>query len=173
MVGNKNRLYIALYPSGVVGNEERKYHWGFLIGPKDESYPPVAGTRYHVKHHPLGGWIYEEADLRNVQATNNLLARIVIAKIADEDRLINILRRNPVVNGDPEWRCRSWVAQALATIAEDGRSVGTAQLDWGKIERVARKYVRSKTESGRYAVIGDPKQPKPTYDMLEGKEAIS
>uniref|UniRef100_A0A8H7KBP1 Uncharacterized protein n=1 Tax=Bionectria ochroleuca TaxID=29856 RepID=A0A8H7KBP1_BIOOC len=153
MVGNKNRLYIALYPSGVVGNEERKYHWGFLIGPKDESHPPVAGTRYH--------------------ATNNFLARIVIAKIADEDRLINILRRNPVVNGDPEWRCRSWVAQALATIAEDGRSVGTAQLDWGKIERVARKYVRSKTESGRYAVIGDPKQPKPTYDMLEGKEAIS
>jgi hypothetical protein len=25
MPSNKNRLYIALYPSGVVGNEERKY----------------------------------------------------------------------------------------------------------------------------------------------------
>ncbi|KAH9824538.1 hypothetical protein Tdes44962_MAKER04358 [Teratosphaeria destructans] len=48
MPSNKERLYVALYPSGVVNNEERRYHWGFLTEPKIEGDDAVPGGRYHV-----------------------------------------------------------------------------------------------------------------------------
>ncbi|KAF2866268.1 hypothetical protein BDV95DRAFT_611731 [Massariosphaeria phaeospora] len=171
MPSNKRRLYIALYPSGVVNNEERKYHWGFLIGPKVEAKFVIPGGRYHVKNSPFG-WTYEEILLKNVRATNSLLARILIAKIEDEQRLIALLRRLPVVQGDSNWRCRTWVASALAEIAKDGKCVGTAELDWQKIEAFARRYVADKAASGRYQSVEDILKPKPTWDMIEDKESI-
>ncbi|KAH6651582.1 hypothetical protein BKA67DRAFT_660381 [Truncatella angustata] len=172
MPSNKPRLYIALYPSGVVNSEERKYHWGFLIGPKAESKAIVPGARYHVKNSPLG-WTYEEIPLENVRTTNSLLARILIAKIEDEQRLIALLRQLPVIQGDPNWRCRTWIAGALAEIARDGKCLGTAQLDWHKIEAFARHYVGDKTASGRYHSAADLIKPKPTWDMLENKEIVA
>ncbi|KAF4449210.1 hypothetical protein F53441_7468 [Fusarium austroafricanum] len=172
MGGNKNRLYIALYPSGVVNNEERRYHWGFLIGPKDEAGDVVKGMRHHVKNHPARGWVYEAVSLTNVKNTNNLLARVMIAKIEDENRLAEIFRNTPVVQDDPNWRCRTWVAEVLSRIAGDGRAVGTAELDWGTIEAFARQYVGSKTAAGRYQSVEDAMLPKPTYDILQGKETI-
>jgi hypothetical protein len=128
--------------------------------------------RYHVKNHPIRSWIFEEIPLSNVRSTNNLLARIVIAKIEDEDRLVELIRNTPVVQNDPNWRCRTWVAQALSRIAQDGMATGTAELDWKKIEAIAREYVASKTAAGRYLNAADMALPKPTYDMLQGKEVI-
>ncbi|KAF1950373.1 hypothetical protein CC80DRAFT_426903 [Byssothecium circinans] len=175
MPSNKNRLYIALYPSGVVNNEERKYHWAFLIGPKAEPgdipYGDLPGSRYHVKNSPHG-WAYEEVSLRNVRNTTTLLARILIAKIEGEKRLITLLQRLPVVQNDPNWRCRTWVASALAEIAKDGKCVGTAELNWEKIEAFARQYVGGKTTSGRYRPVEELLKPKPTWDMLENKESV-
>ncbi|KAI5455762.1 hypothetical protein BGZ63DRAFT_368375 [Mariannaea sp. PMI_226] len=168
MPSDKKRLYIALYPSGVVDNEERKYHWGFLVGPKSEKKAKVPGMRYHVKNRP-NGWIYEEVALENVRSTNTLLARVLIAKIEDNERLVQILRSVPVVQNDPNWRCRSWVADALASIESDGAVVGKAVLDWETIEYIAREYVASKIALGRYN-SGDMRRPKPTWDMLEEKE---
>ncbi|KAF2241399.1 hypothetical protein BU26DRAFT_511493 [Trematosphaeria pertusa] len=70
MPSNKKRLYIALYPSGVVDNEERKYHWAFILGPKDEKDDNVPGIRFHVKNTPGGAWVYEEVPLPNVKNTD-------------------------------------------------------------------------------------------------------
>ncbi|KAH7360185.1 hypothetical protein BKA65DRAFT_448361 [Rhexocercosporidium sp. MPI-PUGE-AT-0058] len=172
MSGNKKRLRVTLYPSGVVGNEERKFHWAFLIGPKTEKGVDLPGLRFHVKNTPINGWVYEEKGVSDVRATNTLLARIVIAKVEDEKRLINLLRNLPIVNGDPDWRCRSWLAQALVEIARDGKCVGTSELDWRKIEVFAREYVAKKTAAGRYERAEDVSKPKPTYDLLERKEAV-
>lgn len=97
----------------------------------------------------LIGWEYEESSLNNVRTNNNLLARIIIAKIEDEQRLVDLFRQRPVVQGDPNWRCRTWIASALVAIAKDGKCVGTAELDWQKIEGVARQYVGDKTAGGR------------------------
>ncbi|RVX71708.1 hypothetical protein B0A52_03892 [Exophiala mesophila] len=139
---NKKRLYVALYPSGVVDNESRKYgyslliahvlkigpryHWGYLVGPKVEDKELVPEMRYHVKSSPADGWIYEEVALTNVKSTNNLLVRILIAKIEDEARLVDILRNTPLVQDGPDWRCRSWIADAMLRIENDGKAVGTA-----------------------------------------------
>ncbi|KAL2022381.1 hypothetical protein VTK56DRAFT_5448 [Thermocarpiscus australiensis] len=172
MVSNKKRLYVALYPSGVTGNEERRYHWGFLVGPKIEDKPQVPGKRYHVKNSPTGVWVYEELDLPDVRLTTNLLARILIAKLTDEERLVQILRTTPVVQNDPSFRCRTWVADALARIKADGKAVGTSQLDWDKIEPLARDYVAKKIEAGRYGSGANMALPRPTWDMIEGKELV-
>lgn len=149
-----------------------RYHWGFLVGPKLEKEPQVAGVRYHVKNLPIKGWLYEEITLANVQNTTSLLARIVVAKVTDEERLVDILRGTPVVQNDPNWRCRTWVADALSRLERDGRAVGTAQLDWGKIEALGREYVAKKTAAGRYSKTLDMELPRPTWDMLEGRETV-
>ena len=108
----------------------------------------------------------------NVRRTNSLLARILIAKIEDEKRLIALFRRLPLVQGDPDWRCRTWIATALVEIAKDGKCVGTAELDWQKIEAIARQYVGDKTACGRYLSVADLERPKPTWDLLENKESV-
>ena len=132
--------------------------------------------RYHVKNIVAGGevvWIYEELDLRNVRMTNTLLARFVVAKIEDEERLVNILRSIPVIQKDPGWRCRTWLANALEVIARDGKAVGTSVLDWQKIETVARKYVADKKAAGRYDDGDKMQQARPTWDLIEGREVVS
>jgi len=116
--------------------------------------------------------MYESVNLNDVRSTNTLLARFVIAKVDNEQRLIQLLQNLPVVNGDPTWRCRTWIAQALVEIAKDGQCVGSSQLDWKTIEAFARQYVADKTAAGRYANAQDLLLPKPTYDLLEGKETV-
>lgn len=108
----------------------------------------------------------------DVRSTVNLLARILVAKIEDEQRLITLLRQLPVVQGDPNWRCRTWLANALVEIARDGKCVGTAELDWPTIERTARQYVADKTARGRYGSGMDISAPKPTWNMVENKEIV-
>ncbi|KAM3449257.1 hypothetical protein MY3296_007115 [Beauveria thailandica] len=173
MVSNKDRLYIALYPSGVVNNDERKYHWGFLIGPKDESKGKVPGLRSHVRNHPLQGWKYEEVELEDVRSTATLLARMMIAKIEDKEQLLKILRNTPVVQNDPQFRCRTWVSDALSRISNSEPSVvGTSELCWDVIEQKARRYVERKAAAGRYSDVGRVLDPKPTWDMIKEKEVM-
>ncbi|KAI1063916.1 hypothetical protein LB506_005742 [Fusarium annulatum] len=88
----------------------------------------------------------------------------MIAKIEDEDRIVEIIRNTPVVQNDPNWQCRTWVADVLSRTAQDGGAVGTAELDWAKIEPVA--------PAGRYLHGEDMLLPKPTWDMLLGKEVV-
>jgi len=122
----------------------------------------------------MGSWIYEEVPLPNVRSTVNLLARVLVAKIKNEDRLVAILRGTPVVQDDPSWNCRTWLADALRRIREDGKkAVGTSLLYWDRIEQVARVYVAEKTAGGRYDQGMDMTLPKPTWDLLEGKELVS
>src|ERR1700759_2861621 len=128
--------------------------------------------RYHVKNLPVSGWVYEEKALSDVRNTAALLARILIAKVEDEERLIKIFRRIPIVQNDPNWRCRTWVGHALEEIAKDGRAVGTSELDWKKFESKARDYVRQKTINGRYQTVEDLDRPKPMYDIIQSKEII-
>ncbi len=90
--------------------------------------------RYHIKNHPVQGWMYKEVPIRNVQTTTTLLARIVITKIEDEQRLVNIFRNTRVIQNDPKWRCCTWIADVLSTLARDARAVGTSQLASDKIE---------------------------------------
>lgn len=106
-----------------------------------------------------------------MKATNTLLARIVIAKIEDKKRLLRLLRETRVVQNDPNFRCRTWVSDALLRISNSKPSVvGTSELDWDKIERKARRYVEKKTAAGRYLEADRMLDPKPTWNLMEEKE---
>ncbi|GAO15684.1 hypothetical protein UVI_02019010 [Ustilaginoidea virens] len=151
----------------------RRYHWAFLVGPKDEDKAETPGLRCHVKNHPVNGWVYEEAELQNVKSTSNLLARFIIAKIEDKQGLLRILRKTAVTQGDPNFRCRTWMADALSRISRaEPKVVGTSELDWSRIEREARRYVEKKVAEGRYREAERMMEPKPTWDMLQQKEVI-
>lgn len=120
----------------------------------------------------MDGWTYEAVPLQDVRTTNGLLVRILIAKIIDEKQLVETLQQVPVVQGDPNWRCRTWITSALAQIAMDGHCVGTAELDWQKIEAFARQYVGTKIAAGRYGEGADMAKPRPMWDLLENRENI-
>ncbi|KAG6010729.1 hypothetical protein E4U54_008340 [Claviceps lovelessii] len=170
---NKKRLYIALYPSGVANNDARKFHWAFLIGPKAESGNNASGLRCHVKNPGLT-WVYDENKVEDVKYTVNLLARVLVAKIEDEKRLLKILRETPVIQGDTSFTCRTWLVDALVRIDKaDPKVVGTSELDWDKIEKLARNYVETKIDAGRYREQDQVLRPKPTWDMTSNKEIIS
>ncbi|PGH20107.1 hypothetical protein AJ80_03675 [Polytolypa hystricis UAMH7299] len=102
-----------------------------------------------------------EEPLNNVRNTINLLARILNAKIEDEERLVSIFRSIPVVQDDPNWRC-----------PREQKAVGTSELDWKKIEAHTRQYVGQKTVGGRYVSPDALLRPKPTWDMIENKESV-
>lgn len=188
MVSDKKRLHVAIYPSGVSNSDERKYvnpvnhvykskltvphryHWAFLVGPKLEKQQEVPGMKYHVKNHPTAGWTFEETPVDDVGVATNLLARLTIAKIKDEKRLVEILRGTTVVQDDPEWRCRTWVSEVLTRLAEDGTVVGTGWLEWDDIEALARQYVMKKSAAGRYAEM---KELAPTWSLVDGKETVA
>jgi hypothetical protein len=95
----------------------------------------------------------------NIQVTVQLLARILIGKVEDLDRLDTILESVPVVQGDPNWRCKSWIVSAVEAIAKDGKAVGTSILDWAKIEELGRR--TSRWHRGGNAAVGDQKLKAP------------
>jgi hypothetical protein len=133
----------------------------------------VPGVQYHVRNPPLAGWTYEKTPVADIRVTATLLARILVAKVEDPDRLTAILDRVPVVQDDANWRCRSWIASALEAIAKDGKAVGTSDLDWTNIEEIGRRYVAKKTAAGRYNERGLLEGPRPTWDILQNKETVA
>ncbi|KAG5937447.1 hypothetical protein E4U53_008192 [Claviceps sorghi] len=170
----KKRLYVALYPSGVSNNSERKFHWAFLVGPKAEAKKHASGLRCHVKNPGITGWFYDETKLQNVGCTVNLLVRILVAKIEDEKGLLKILRDTPVIQDDPSFTCRTWLADALMRISKaEPKVTGTSQLDWNKIETKGRRYVEEKVAAGRYRDKAQALGPKPTWDITSQKEIIA
>ncbi|KYK59914.1 hypothetical protein DCS_01048 [Drechmeria coniospora] len=192
---NTKWLCISLHPSGNVMEEYKRWasqpsraarysrppvcspvHSAASTVPSssDPSSRPraVAGTRYHAKNPLPGGWRYEQVPLLNARHTPNLLVRVLISKIADEDRVIDILRHASLVPNDPNFRCRRWIADALDRLQHDAETMGTAFLDRHAVETVRRDYLRSKSADGRFAEPDslDNRRPKPAWDVLKNME---
>ena len=171
MVSGKQRLYIALYARGGTG-----YHWELLVGPKDES-DSSQGKRYHVRERfdPATGrnrWDYQGLEIP-MQPTGQLLVRITIAKVEKPNRLEQLLSQVVLVQDDPNWRCRHWVRDGLLALKTDGKSLGTAQLDWDYLESMVNWFVELKKSQHRFDGQGDWNMMKvPTYDVLEGRETM-
>ncbi|KAI1101374.1 hypothetical protein F4804DRAFT_335355 [Jackrogersella minutella] len=173
MVGNKKRLYLALYPVGMAcGHTELKYHLAFLMSPKVEDNPRALAVRFHVKN-PMGtGWRYVEDVITDPRSSTRLLVRILIAKITDEGGLIEVFRNTPICRDDPKFDCQSWAVDALSRLSNNGTIVGTSELDWDKIREKAFSYAAGKNSGGRFSRGQDMTKPKPTWDMLQDKEII-
>ncbi|KAK8044659.1 hypothetical protein PG993_004683 [Apiospora rasikravindrae] len=138
MPSNKPRLYIALFARGGaprMPNFEDKYHWSFIVGPKNES-EGSRGTKFHVKNFVgsqdgVAGsmWQYEEAEVP-MAPVSGLLVRVMIAKVNDKDRLQEVFRGIPTRPSIPGWNCVGWVKEAVEALASDPRALGTCAKDW-------------------------------------------
>lgn len=108
-----------------------------------------------------------------MQCTTRLLARVLVAKITDEERLFWICRNEAVPQGNRNFNCRVWVINVLARVWRDeGRPIGTAAPRWDKLEPKAMGFVEAKIKAGRYDEGQDMTKPKPMWDMLRKKEII-
>jgi hypothetical protein len=88
--------------------------------------------RYHVKNRPVEGWVYEEGSLTDVRTTNSLLARILIAKVEDEERLIKIFRS---IGDSRGWEGRWHFAAGLEEDrGESKRVCGPEDYQWSVSE---------------------------------------
>jgi hypothetical protein len=151
-----------------------RYHWSIIIGPKVEA--DNIGFRYHAKEKPSPGggstWEFEETEC-NLKATQMLLIRVLIGKVANGPRTVEILRNTPIRQGEPGWNCVGWVKEALETLKADGKALGTSSLEWSTVRDEAMGYCQRKKDQHRFDGKGNFDMSKaPTYDLLKHREIV-
>ncbi|KAF2137375.1 uncharacterized protein K452DRAFT_291630 [Aplosporella prunicola CBS 121167] len=130
--------------------------------------------RYHAKERLQQGggseWVFEERDTP-LTPTSMLLVRVLIGKVEKRDRLLEVMQKTPIRQGQPGWNCVGWVKEVLETLAADKKALGTSVTDWGKVRNAAMGYVQSKKDQHRFDGQGNFDMGKiPTYDLIENKE---
>lgn len=145
------------------------------MGPKVEAGNGM-GVRYHATERlEWGGvskWSFEERQC-TLAPTNMLLVRIMTGKVADGNRLVELLRNTPIRQGQPGWNCVSWVKEALEMLKVDPKALGTSVIEWEKVRSVAMDYCQRKKDQHRFDGQGNFDMRKvPTYDLIERKETI-
>jgi hypothetical protein len=152
-----------------------RYHWALIVGAKDEGKNDT-GKRYHAKERLVGPgrsqWEFEERDV-SIAPTSMLLVRVLVAKVANMDRLASIVRTIPIQQDKAGWNCVSWVQEALRALKGDGKTLGTSVADWDKVRDAAMSYVQKKKDEHRFDGEGDfDMQKAPTFDLTKGRETI-
>lgn len=129
--------------------------------------------RFHTTNRGRADWIFEA---RNVDELGPalLLAKVVVAKVTDVDRLNSVLSAVPVVQEDPSFNCSVWVHRALRAVQADAKAVGMSRLDWPTVRDAANSYVQGEKREHRYDGKGslEPRglRQSPTFDLLECRE---
>ncbi|XRM42582.1 hypothetical protein ABZX51_005793 [Aspergillus tubingensis] len=185
---NKPRLYISLHARGggirpKMPDKEDTYHWSLTILPKHKHLSPktkpmIVGTTYHARELPtpipnttgtgtdmIFKWTYEE---RSTALDTMVLVRVLIGKVVDRVRLVEILRGVPV-GGQEEgeagvgWNCVSWVRGAVEAIKRDeddgngnGRGVmgKGSVLEWRVVRDAAMGFAGRKMGEGWFRSSG-------------------
>lgn len=201
---DKLRLYLALFPrggsaGGCYGSQLScdSYHWAIVIGPKSP-LRSEAGTAYHMVHSDSGfsdtPYFYEETDLSdNPHLTRNLLARVALAKVFDEEEIASLLRslaanlkadsRRPSTDSSnvisSDLSCLKWAKSAWETLTQDSSRPLKSYFgphEFTDIENRARKYVKRKRAQGRYNHNTEPGDVTwnplevPTWNYWENRE---
>lgn len=132
--------------------------------------------RYHAKNNITAAgvrWVYEAKTIP-LAPTAMLLVRIMIGKVANKKKLVEILESIPVPQDDKQFNCVIWVQNALRALEADGKALGTCVLDWGSLRDQAMEYCQKKMDQGRFtsgSATADNRKA-PTYDLLTGQEVI-
>ena len=129
------------------------------------------GQRLHAINNP--DWNYEKRDVR-LGATRQLLVRVMIGKIDDEKRLLEIFEKVPIrADSDPDWNCVIWVKEALEALGRDDQALKSGVTDWIRVRDSAMTYCQQKRDDRRWDRPDDFDMTKaPTYDLLKDKEMI-
>ncbi|KAL5041454.1 hypothetical protein BDW71DRAFT_201368 [Aspergillus fruticulosus] len=161
MSSKKDHLYIALYVRRgvpVMPGKEDTYYWALIVGPKDEAQGK-SGVCYHAREIQRvdGGsvWFFKECEC--LTPTTMLRVRVMVSKVADRNRLVQILRTIP---------------EALERLNADGTALCT-RVDWETVRTETMEYCQKKTDQNRFDEQGSFDLTKaPTYDSIKRKEII-
>ena len=150
-----------------------RYHWGLMIGPRDER-EDGRGTRFHAVERLVGPgrmqWEFEE----RLTATNMALVRIMVGKVANAARLVQTIRGVPVKQDDPQWNCVSWVRQVLQALeAQKKNGLGSSELGWTVVRDAAMRFCQEKRDQHRFDGTGTFDMSKiATFDLVEKRETV-
>lgn len=171
------RIHIMIF-----GHEQSDtFHWAITIGPKMED-GVKRGFMYHVLpvidpgDDDVEEWRLEKKPTVSGNATPLSTARVTIGEILNRKELDTILDKVTMQQGNPDWRCRHWVVDAISAIA--GAGIVDTPIDLGKwqaIEDEAKRFGRSKLNAGRSSKAEGrlpSKDVVPTYDMVTGTETV-
>jgi len=136
------------------------------------------GMRFHAKETitSMGvAWQYEATSIP-LKPTKMLLVRIIISRIRNMDRLINIFQSTPIRAGQPgheNWNCVEWVKEALELAGCDGEALQSPTIDWELVRNTAMWYANKKQKEHRFDGQGTYDQSKTaTWDLLTRQELI-
>ncbi|KAJ7211918.1 hypothetical protein B0H12DRAFT_1156484 [Mycena haematopus] len=149
---NKRRLYIAYYTRRthvVKLTEDATFHVALLLAPKNPSSPTHGATpdavQYHVTNPIQAGqevWTYEGK--HTFFRDERLAALLFLGKVRTQNLkdLNDLLEAIPLVQGDPQWRCRHWVWAAIDSLVAQGileGLPGDGEFVWTKGLQFARQ----------------------------------
>lgn len=123
-------LYVALYSTGEEPSEVDDYHWTFIVGPVHEE-ADSEGTSYSMEpretlnyNRPFPSeweWFYNQSTIP-LRGQPDLLARLMIAEVADMDKLQAAMIRwaaTVSMREHVEWVSIKWVKDVFKDLAED------------------------------------------------------
>jgi hypothetical protein len=99
-------------------------------------------------------WFFEEREIP-LAPTSMLLVRIMVGKVADGNRLVDILRKTPIRQGQPGWNCVLWVKEALQALKASGKALGTNVVEWEWVRNEAMSYCQQKKRSALLLWLGE------------------
>ena len=118
-------------------------------------------------------WSFEEAECPPTP-TNMLLVRVVIGKIQDGDRLVDLLRSVPIRQDLVGWNCVFWVREAFETLVAGGKALGTHVVEWEFVRDEVMAYCEKKKDGHRFDGRGNfDMSVVPTFDLVERREVIA
>jgi hypothetical protein len=145
------------------------------MGPKKDD-ENLQGVRFDAKERMTESgrseWFFEECK-SGADANGMLLVRIMIAKVAQKEQLVNILRSVPIQQEKPGWNCVAWVREALDELRPRTGVLGVSGTEWQDVRDTAMWYVEKKKSEHRFdrQVAFDMKKAA-TYDAIERKETV-
>lgn len=138
-------LYVALYSTGDAPSEVDDYHWTFIVGPSHEE-ADSQGTLYNMEprqflgsSRPYGGewcWLYNQPTVP-LRGQSDLLARLMIAEVADMNMLQAIMLRwgeMVAMRTHVEWMSVKWVENVLKSLEEEDGCLGRRLESYESVE---------------------------------------
>jgi|SRR6185437_53861 len=127
---NKYRLYISFDHRYKLPG----YHWALTLAPKKESIDPDIHDCiiFHVTNAAMDGypplfWRYERKVVNGLHSQSALVGRALLLKFPADlsleklaDRVEMIVTAVPIVQGDRQWNCITWVKRAIDALRNGG-----------------------------------------------------
>ena len=181
----KERLYIVLLHRG--GRPDApmtasSYRWAIIIGSRPQIEQPRRGEvctsrLFTIKRRASGGvgwwWSYEEHNAD--EDSNDILARVMFAKIADRGAFERILSSMDIKYWDTKWTSYDWAKDVVERLYSSGAALSNNFGGWESIERKCVDLVEMKMEAGRYEAKTDGEQSRdgiPTWDLEQDEETV-